>query len=67
MRLGCVSIHLNHKLLDKTRVIQLKDAGLRILVYIVNKPQHAAELLRWGADCICADAIDVIGPNLTAQ
>ena len=36
-RLGCVSIHLNHKLLDKARVMQLKDAGLRILVYTVNK------------------------------
>ncbi|HHK9160907.1 TPA: glycerophosphoryl diester phosphodiesterase [Escherichia coli] len=66
-RLGCVSIHLNHKLLDKMRVMQLKDAGLRILVYTVNKPQRAAELLRWGVDCICTDAIDVIGPNFTAQ
>lgn len=66
-RLGCVSIHLNHKLLDKARVMQLKDAGLRILVYTVNKPQRAAELLRWGVDCICTDAIDVIGPNFTAQ
>ncbi len=44
--------------------MQLKDAGLRILVYTVNKPQRAAELLRWGVDCICTDAIDVIGPNL---
>ena len=44
-----------------------KDAGLRILVYTVNKPQRAAELLRWGVDCICTDAIDVIGPNFTAQ
>ncbi|MWR93291.1 glycerophosphodiester phosphodiesterase, partial [Escherichia coli] len=26
-------------------------------------PQRAAELLRWGVDCICTDAIDVIGPN----
>ncbi|WP_284499057.1 glycerophosphodiester phosphodiesterase family protein, partial [Escherichia coli] len=66
-RLGCVSIHLNHKLLDKVRVMQLKDAGLWILVYTVNKPQRAAELLRWGVDCICTDAIDVIGPNFTAQ
>ncbi|HEA0775408.1 glycerophosphoryl diester phosphodiesterase, partial [Escherichia coli] len=22
---------------------------------------------RWGVDCICTDAIDVIGPNFTAQ
>ncbi|HBX7745127.1 TPA: glycerophosphodiester phosphodiesterase, partial [Klebsiella pneumoniae] len=62
-RLGCVSIHLNHKLLDAARVASLKQAGLHILVYTVNKPQRAAELLRWGVDCICTDAVDVIGPN----
>ena len=62
-RLGCVSIHLNHKLLDAGRVASLKQAGLHILVYTVNKPQRAAELLRWGVDCICTDAIDVIGPD----
>lgn len=65
-RLACVSIHLNHTLLDETRVKQLKAAGLHILVYTVNKPQRAAELLRWGVDCICTDAIDVIGPDFTA-
>ena len=56
-------------ILDKVEVsaCKLKDAGLRILVYTVNKPQRAAELLRWGVDCICTDAIDVIGPNFTAQ
>ena len=64
--LACVSIHLNHKLLDEARVRQLKAAGLHILVYTVNKHQRAAELLRWGVDCICTDAIDVIGPDFTA-
>ncbi|VFS85932.1 Glycerophosphoryl diester phosphodiesterase [Raoultella planticola] len=44
----------------------LKAAGLHILVYTVNKPQRAAELLRWGVDCICTDAIDVIGPDFQA-
>lgn len=47
-RLGCVSIHLNHRLLNKGRVEALKAAGLHILVYTVNQPQRAAELLRWG-------------------
>ncbi|NCI17924.1 glycerophosphodiester phosphodiesterase [Cronobacter muytjensii] len=65
-RLGCVSIHLNHKLLDQARVRQLKDAGLRILVYTVNSPRRALELLAWGVDCICTDAIDEIGPDFRA-
>ena len=62
-RLGCVSIHLNHRLLDEARVDALREAGLKILVYTVNNPQRAAELLRWGVNSICTDAIDVIGPN----
>ncbi|HDG1666596.1 TPA: glycerophosphodiester phosphodiesterase [Kluyvera ascorbata] len=61
--LGCVSIHLNHRLLDEARVDALREAGLRILVYTVNNPQRAAELLRWGVDCICTDAINIIGPD----
>ena len=62
-QLGCVSIHLNHRLLDEARIAALKDAGLRILVYTVNKPERAAELLRAGVDAICTDRIDIIGPN----
>ncbi|NIY49382.1 glycerophosphodiester phosphodiesterase [Cedecea colo] len=66
-RLGCVSIHLNHKLLDETRVQALKAAGLRILVYTVNTPQRAEKLLRWGVDAICTDRIDIIGPDFKAR
>ncbi|WP_318362644.1 glycerophosphodiester phosphodiesterase [Enterobacter sp.] len=62
-QLGCVSIHSNHRLLDEARIAALKDAGLRILVYTVNKPERAAELLRAGVDSICTDSIDIIGPN----
>ncbi len=65
-RLGCVSIHLNHRLLDEARIKALKAAGLHILVYTVNKPQRASELLRWGVDCICTDAIDLIGPHFNS-
>lgn len=66
-RLGCVSIHLNHKLLDEARVRELKAAGLHILVYTVNNPQRAETLLRWGVDTICTDRIDQIGPDFMAQ
>lgn len=59
--LECVSIHLNHALLDAARVQQLRDAGLRILVYTVNDPARARDLLTWGVDCICTDRIDLIG------
>ncbi len=61
--LDCVSLHLNHKVLTAERVKEIKDAGLHILVYTVNKPERARELLGWGVDCICTDKIDVIGPD----
>lgn len=65
-RLGCVSIHLNHTLLDEVRVARLKAAGLHILVYTVNSPPRAAQLLLWGVDAICTDNIDQIGPDFSA-
>lgn len=59
--LGCVSIHLNHELLNAERVALLRDAGLRILVYTVDDPQRARDLLGWGVDSLCTDRIDLIG------
>lgn len=64
--LGCVSLHINHKVLNAARVAALKAAGLRILVYTVNCPARAAELLDWGVDAICTDRIDTIGPDFAA-
>ncbi|CUU22516.1 glycerophosphodiester phosphodiesterase [Duffyella gerundensis] len=61
--LDCVSLHLNHRLLDAQRTAQLKAAGLRVFVYTVNKPERARELLNWGVDAICTDRIDTIGPD----
>ncbi|NMP29637.1 glycerophosphodiester phosphodiesterase [Rahnella sp. SAP-1] len=61
--LQCVSLHLNHKLLNAERVKAIKDAGLHILVYTVNSPDRARELMGWGVDCICTDRIDLIGPD----
>ena len=61
--LECVSIHLNHRLLDAERTAEIKQAGLRILVYTVNQPERARLLLDWGVDAICTDRIDIIGPD----
>ena len=59
--LSCVSLHADHSSLDETLVAQIKDAGLRILVYTVNDPARARLLARWGVDAICTDRIDIIG------
>lgn len=65
-RLGCLSVHLNHQVLDAGRVKALKAAGLCILVYTVNDPARAAQLLQWGVDSLCTDRIDQIGPDFAA-
>ncbi|WP_145600354.1 glycerophosphodiester phosphodiesterase [Yersinia frederiksenii] len=62
-QLDCVSLHINHKQLTAERVVLLKAAGLRILVYTVNQPARAKELLNWGVDCICTDRIDLMGTD----
>ena len=59
-RLDCVSVHFNHKVLNQQRVAALKAAGLKILVYTVNQPERARELLNWGIDAICTDRIDLL-------
>jgi glycerophosphoryl diester phosphodiesterase len=61
--LDCVSIHLNHRLLNAERTAEIKRAGLKILVYTVNQPARARTLLEWGVDAICTDRIDIIGPD----
>lgn len=65
--LECVSIHFNHKVLNEKRVAELKKSGLRILVYTVNDADRAAQLLKWGVDAICTDAIDTLGPDFAYQ
>ncbi|QKJ85263.1 glycerophosphoryl diester phosphodiesterase [Paramixta manurensis] len=64
-RLECVSIHLNYRVLNAARIAQLKQAGLRILVYTVNRPERARSLLEQGVDAICTDRIDTIGPDFS--
>ncbi|WP_102817995.1 glycerophosphodiester phosphodiesterase [Burkholderia ubonensis] len=61
--LGCVSLHADHMRLDEPLVRAIKAAGLRILVYTVNDPERARELVRWGVDAVCTDRIDLIGPH----
>jgi len=62
-KLGCVSLHFNHRVLTRERVAQVKAAGLRILVYTVNTPTRAQTLLDWGVDAICTDRIDLLGAD----
>jgi glycerophosphoryl diester phosphodiesterase len=60
-RLGCVAVVLNHRLIDSAQLIAARHAeGLRVLVYTVNDPARARELLGWGLDGVISDAVDHI-------
>ncbi|MEY4751515.1 MAG: hypothetical protein RIQ60_3729 [Pseudomonadota bacterium] len=61
--LGCVACVFNHTLVSDAAFIQHQHAqGLRLLVYTVNQPERAAELLSWGLDGVITDAVDVMTP-----
>ena len=59
-RLGCVSIHLQHSLLNEALLNDIHAAGLRVTAWTVNDPTRAATLLRWGVDSVITDALDLI-------
>jgi len=62
-RLGCVSLHTNHKHLDAALAQAIKSAGYWLFCYTVNTPQRAREILSWGVDAFCTDRLDLIGPD----
>jgi glycerophosphoryl diester phosphodiesterase len=61
--LGCVACVLNHTLVDAALIQRLHALGLRALVYTVNDPARAAELLSWGLDGVITDAVDRMTPT----
>jgi len=64
--LDCVSLHVNHRVLDESLVRDIKAEGLKILVYTVNDLARARELAAWGVDAICTDRIDEINDDRLA-
>ena len=62
-RLACVSLHCNHKSLTEKRAAEIHGAGYSILLWTVNEPAIARQMLAFGADCLVTDALDRIGPD----
>lgn len=56
--LHCVSLHINHKVLNPARVEAVKKAGYFILAYTVNDPKRAQELFEWGVDGVFTNVPD---------
>ena len=54
-KLGCVSIHCAEQGLGEGEVRRLRAAGYAVVVYTVNDPARARELLSWGVDSLISD------------
>ena len=61
--LRCVAMITDHALMDAALLQRIHAAGLRALVYTVNEPERAEQLLAWGIDGIVTDAVDRFAPG----
>jgi glycerophosphoryl diester phosphodiesterase len=62
-RLGCVSLHTNHRYLTARLTRKIKQHGAWLFCYTVNSPQRARTIFGWGVDAFCTDAIDLIAAD----
>lgn len=62
-RLDCIALHCNYKSLSEELADDIHHAGYSILLWTVNEPGIARQMLARGADCLVTDALDRIGPD----
>lgn len=58
--LGCVTIHCDHRRLDRDKVRKIRDAGYPLLTYTVNDSVRGRELLAWGVTSLFTDRPDLL-------
>ena len=56
--LGCVSIHCNHRYLDRGSAAAVRQAGYRPLAYTVNDAARGRQLFDWGVEAVFTDYPD---------
>jgi len=56
-RLNCITVDINHKLLDYNQVARIKSMNKDILTYTVNDVARAKELFLMGADAVFTDKL----------
>ena len=62
LELRCVALITNQTLMDAALLARIHAAGMRALVYTVNEPERAQQLLAWGIDGLVTDAVDRFSP-----
>ena len=66
-RLEAVSVHTDFRTLDRANIAKAHDRGLRVLLYTVNDPDLAEELLAAGVDGLFTDNLDVFARRFAAS
>jgi len=61
--LDAVALHADHRKLTEAMARKVKAAGYGLFCYTVNTPARAREIMAWGVDAFCTDAIHRIGPD----
>ena len=59
-KLGCVSIHCDHKYISPERVRLFHSRNYRVMVYTVNEPDRVGKLIALGVDGIFTDQLDMM-------
>jgi len=64
--LECRTVHPSWRALSRAQVAAVKAAGYPLLVWTVNEPARARELVSWGVDSLITDCPAVLGASLAA-
>jgi glycerophosphoryl diester phosphodiesterase len=54
-KLGCTTIHAEHRRLSPAIVADIRAAGYPLLAYTVNDPARASALFAWGVTSVFSD------------
>jgi glycerophosphoryl diester phosphodiesterase len=58
--LDCLSVHCDHRALDRRTASEIRDAGYHLLAYTVNDAKRALKLFGWGVESVFSDYPDRI-------
>jgi glycerophosphoryl diester phosphodiesterase len=59
-RLGCVTIHADHRGLHPALVAEVRESGYPLLAYTVNDPGRAHTLFGWGVISVFSDVPHIL-------
>jgi len=59
-RLGCATIHADHRRLHQALVAEIRESGYPLLAYTVNDPARAHMLFGWGVTSVFSDVPHIL-------